>query len=66
MVQVQLCSLVVHIREQHYLLDSKQTTRSSVGYLSFPGNGNCKYCCLLDNKDIQNNPYDAEQCPFNI
>ena len=64
MIQAQLCSLVVHICEQQYLLDSKQDIRSSVGYLSFPDNGNCKYCCLLDNKDIQNHPYDAEQYPF--
>ena len=61
MIQAQLYSLVVCIRIQQHLMDSKQIAQSSMGDLRFSNNDSCKYCCLLDSKDIQNYPYDAER-----
>ena len=64
MIQAQLYSLVAYLCEQRFLMDSKYIAHSSMGYLWFSDNEICKHCCLLDNKDIQNYPYDAEQYLF--
>ncbi len=48
-------------------MDSKQLAQSSIGGdLWFLDNENCKYCCLLDNKDMQNYPYNAERYLLSI
>ena len=63
MIQAQLYSLVAYICKQQFSMDSK-FAQSSMGYLCLSDTGSHKCSCLLDNKDMQNYPYDAERYLF--
>jgi len=60
MAQARLCSLVVQTYEQRYLLINNKSVYLSVGCLVFSVNESTKRW-LVDNKDMKNHPYDAEQ-----